>query len=127
MRGEASEFPFVPTPTETAGFGGKAVCHRNAVAARMGNGQPPVIAVEASEAAGLERTNAVAYIVAYAIPRINERIVPIRVEQPGQAMRLMEACEIDWNSRPKRLIAAELCGLEQSQRVCCTAPLAQYR
>src|SRR5262249_45909704 len=81
MGGEAGELSFVPTPSETAGLGGEAVGHRNAVPPRMRDGQPPVITVKAIEAAGLERTNAVAYIVAYAIPRIHERIIPIRIEE----------------------------------------------
>jgi hypothetical protein len=79
-RREAGELALVPHHLKTAGDGGERVSIREAVADRRRQ-QPPVVAVVARQHAVPELSHAVADVVADAVRRVDERVVPLGKEQ----------------------------------------------
>ena len=84
-RGEAGELALVPPHAEAAGQGRKAVGGGEAVMAGAPLGQQPVVAIGEVEAAVAKRADRIADVVANSIGRVDQRIVPIGVEQRSSA------------------------------------------
>ncbi len=90
-------------------------------------GQPAVVAVMALELAALQAAHRIADIVADAVGRINERVVPVGVEQRRERMRLVVIGEMDLRVRPERIVLQETVRAEQLVRVGDAEAMAQHR
>jgi hypothetical protein len=87
---------------------------RQAVAERW-NEQPAVVAVVAGEPSVLERANRIADVVADAVGRIDQRLVPVGEEQRRQRMRRMVVGEEELRIGTKSVLREEQPGVEDRQ------------
>ena len=71
----------------------------------------------AIELAVLERAHRIADIVADAVGRIDQRVVPVGVEQRGERVRLVMIGEMDLRVGAERVVAQEALGVENVRRV----------
>ena len=111
------ELAFVTNISKAAGFGRVTIRPGEAVAQRPALEQPAVIAEMAVEPAIAQRAHAVADIVADAVGRIDQRIVPIGVEQRGQRMRLVMVGEMERDAGTKPVLGEEILGAEDRERI----------
>ncbi len=116
IRGQARQLPLMPQHAEAARD------RRVAIGARESRllqrpGQPAVVAVIAIELAVLQPAHRIADIVADAVGRIDERIVPVGVEQRGERVRLVMIGEMDLRVRAERVVAQEPLGVEDLARI----------
>ncbi len=90
-------------------------------------GQPAVIAIETFERAIFEAAHRVADVVADAVRRIDQRLVPVGVEQRGERVARVMVGEIDLRVGPERIVLQEPVGAEQLVRIGDAEAVAQDR
>ena len=89
--------------------------------------EPAIVAVETFERAVLQAAHRIADIVADAVGRIDQRLVPVGVEQRGERVARVVVGEIDLRVRPERIVLQEAVGAEQLVRIGDAEAMAQDR
>src|SRR5205807_7119325 len=115
-RGKAGELPLVAPHAKARRHRGLAVDRRQAVLRRALYREPFVAAEQTVEPTILERTDAVAHVVADAVRGVDERVVPFGIKQSGERMRLVMIDETKVHVRPKAVLGDEAVGAEQLLR-----------
>ena len=114
--GEPCELALVAQHLESSGNGRVAVGAREPRLTDLA-GQPAVVAKMAVEPAAAQRAHRIADIVADAVGRIDQRLVPIGVEQRRERVRLVVIGEMDLRVRPERAVAQKALAVEDASRV----------
>ncbi len=114
--GEAGQLALVPKHREAAGLRGEAVDPGQAAATRPSLQQPAVVAEMTIETALLQRAHAVADIVADPVSGVDERIVPIGVEQRRQRVRLVVIDERQRGVGAESVMREERTGAKNARR-----------
>ena len=89
--------------------------------------EPAVIAVVALERAIFQAAHRVADIVANAVRRVDQRLVPVGVEQRSERMRRMMIGEIDLRLGPERIVFQKAIGAEQPVRIRDAEAMREHR
>src|ERR1700683_4376275 len=100
---------------EAAGLGGITVGEGETVSAGVFYQQLAVVAVIAVELAARERANAVADVVADAVGRVDQCIIPVGIEQRRESVRLVMIGEVQRNSGAEAVVVEEVLGLERGR------------
>src|SRR5262249_30369905 len=110
------QLALVPQPPKPAGFGRKRISVREACTG-YGWKEPAVVAIETLKLALLERTHAVADVVADAIGGVDQRVIPIREKQGGERVRLVMVDKAHRNVGAEPVVGQKPIRPEERQRV----------